>query len=108
MNILKNYYGGNIVLRQAARVEGVPSSYPGLLTRGSRGSGVRTLQNQLNVVSRSYPSIARLSVDGIFGPATERSVREFQRIFGLSVDGKVGPATWYELSRVYTAVAGLA
>ena len=108
LNILKNYYGGNIVLRQAARVEGVPFSYPGLLTRGSRGRGVRTLQDQLNVVSRSYPSIARLSVDGIFGPATERSVREFQRIFGLSVDGKVGPATWYELSRVYTAVAGLA
>ncbi len=108
LNILRSYYGGDVVIRQAARVEGTPSSYPGVLSRGSRGNGVRTVQSQLNAVSRSYPAIGRLSVDGIFGPLTEKSVREFQRIFGLTVDGVVGPATWYELSRIYTAVENLA
>ena len=85
----------------------MPSSYPGVLSQGSRGEGVRTVQSQLNTVARSYPAIARLAVDGIFGPRTAASVREFQRIFDLTVDGIVGPATWYALSRIYAAVAGL-
>ncbi|MCE7082620.1 peptidoglycan-binding protein [Streptomyces sp. ST2-7A] len=32
--------------------------------------------------------------DGIFGPGTERAVREFQKDVGLAVDGIVGPNTW--------------
>lgn len=33
-------------------------------------------------------------IDGRFGPATERRLKEFQRDHGLQVDGKVGPKTW--------------
>jgi peptidoglycan hydrolase-like protein with peptidoglycan-binding domain len=36
-------------------------------------------------------------VDGIFGPATEHAVKEFQGGAGLTVDGIVGPATWHAL-----------
>ncbi len=32
-------------------------------------------------------------VDGIYGPATARGLRAFQRRAGLAVDGRVGPAT---------------
>ncbi len=32
--------------------------------------------------------------DGIYGPGTETSVRNFQTVNGLTVDGVVGPETW--------------
>lgn len=37
--------------------------------------------------------------DGIFGPATKRAVKRFQRTHGLAPDGVVGPATWTAIVR---------
>jgi peptidoglycan hydrolase-like protein with peptidoglycan-binding domain len=37
------------------------------------------MQGYLNIIAGRYTSIPRLTVDGIFGPATERSVMAFQR-----------------------------
>lgn len=34
------------------------------------------------------------AADGIYGPATERGVRWYQKMRGIGVDGIVGPATW--------------
>jgi hypothetical protein len=61
---------------------------------GSVGEEVRRVQARLN---RDYPAYSKLVVDGDFGPATDRVVREFQRRAGLDVDGIVGPATWGRL-----------
>lgn len=77
-----------------------PASKPGspahrMLRNGSRGNDVRSLQNGLN---RVFPAYSRLGVDGIFGPRTERVVREFQSRAGLSVDGIVGPHTRAKLA----------
>jgi peptidoglycan hydrolase-like protein with peptidoglycan-binding domain len=64
------------------------------IRRGSTGRNVRDVQTRLN---RDYPSYSRLTVDGIFGPATESVVREFQRRAGITVDGIVGPQTYAAL-----------
>ena len=61
-----------------------------VLQRGSRGEAVRVLQRHLNA---HYPAYSRLLVDGLFGPATEAVVREFQRRANITVDGIVGPQT---------------
>jgi peptidoglycan hydrolase-like protein with peptidoglycan-binding domain len=107
--ILRNYYGYSIYLDTASRVSGVPSSYPGSAQRyGSRGSAVRTIQRQLNRIAKNYPAIGTVSVDGIYGRATEAAVRKFQSVFNLTADGIVGRATWYKLSQIYTAVTGIA
>lgn len=60
------------------------------LKRGSRGYQVERLQKKLNL---NYPAYSKLKVDGLFGPATEAVVKEFQRRSGLVPDGVVGPLT---------------
>lgn len=66
-----------------------------ILRRGSKGELVRKLQATLK---RNYALYAgRLAVDGVYGPATEKVVREFQRRAGLKVDGIAGPATLRKL-----------
>jgi len=44
--------------------------------------------------------------DGIFGPLTDLSVRDFQRHRGLSEDGVFGPETYRELNRIGRMVTG--
>jgi len=39
-------------------------------------------------------------VDGIYGPATARGLRRFQRRAGLAVDGRIGPATRTALGKL--------
>ena len=57
-----------------------------VLKRGSRGRHVKLVQRRLMI-----------KVDGVFGRATERAVRQFQRAFQLRVDGIVGRATAREM-----------
>lgn len=107
IQILRNYYGSDIILKQAEKVDGIPLSFPGLLSIGSRGSSVRTVQKQLNAIADNYPSIKKLAVDGIYGPKTAESVKTFQKIFDLPVDGRVNFPTWYSISGIYVAVENL-
>ncbi len=104
IQILKYYYGYDIVLREARKVQGIPISFPGILRNGSRGSNVRVIQSQLNKISNNFPLIPKLSVDGIYGPKTENSVRVFQQIFSLPVTGVVNFPTWYKISDIFNAV----
>ena len=82
--------------------------YPGTpLRRGSAGEDVRWLQTMLNAVSTVDLDMPMLTVDGIFGPATEGNVRRYQRNFGLAQDGIVGPLTWESLTKEYARITGV-
>jgi len=105
IQILRYYYGSDIVLKEAKKVQGIPVSFPGVLQVGSRGENVRIIQRQLNAISRNYPLIQRLSVDGIYGEKTAQSVRTFQEVFGLPLTGAVNFPTWYKISDVFNAVS---
>jgi len=109
IQILRNYYGNDIYLEQAQKVSGIPSSFPGeVLTVGSRGESVRTIQRQLNSISNNYPAINKVRVDGIYGQGTRQAVETFQQAFNLPQTGAVDFATWYQISSVYVAVEKLA
>jgi hypothetical protein len=109
INILKYYYGNDIYLDQAAKVAGVPSSFPGyVLDIGSSGNNVLTIQQQLNAIANNFPAIPKLRDDGIYGPQTQASVRKFQQIFNMPQSGIVDFATWYRISDIYVAVTRIA
>jgi peptidoglycan hydrolase-like protein with peptidoglycan-binding domain len=106
--IIQSYYGDVETVRDAP-TRGQTSSYPGApLRRGSTGPNVVVIQVALNRIAQNYPAIPKIpAADGIFGPRTEATVKEFQRIFDLTPDGIVGPGTWYAIVRLYTAVTAL-
>ena len=107
--ILKYFYGDNITFAQANIVSGVPVSFPGFtLQLGSNNSYVRTIQNQLNAISNSYPAIEKVAEDGVFGTATENAVKKFQEVFNLPQTGVVDFKTWYAISRIYVATTKIA
>lgn len=107
--ILKYFYGDNITFAQANVVSGVPVSFPGFtLQLGSNNSYVKTIQNQLNAISNSYPAIEKVAEDGIFGPSTEKAVKKFQEVFNLPQTGVVDFKTWYVISRIYVATTKIA
>lgn len=109
IQILRYYYGSNLYINSAEEISGVPVSWPGTnLSIGSTGSKVRQMQEQLAVISRSYPAIPRIAADGIYGPKTKEAVEAFQRIFSLPVTGVVDFATWYKISQIYVGVTRIA
>ncbi len=55
---------------------------------GSRGQEVREIQQKLRELG-----IYSGSVDGVYGTATQKAVRQFQKNCGLTVDGIAGPKT---------------
>ena len=76
--------------------------YPGTLLRnGSRGNAVRLMQERLKSISIYYPVIPDITVDGIFGPATQAAVIAFQQMMGITADGIIGQQTWELINTVY-------
>ncbi len=73
-----------------------------VLRRGSTGEAVRRLQRSL-VIGELLPNTG---IDGIFGPATEQAVRNFQKDVGIGVDGIVGAATRFDGGRCPGPAAG--
>jgi cell wall-associated NlpC family hydrolase len=76
---------------------GPATARAGDLKLGDRSPKVATIQRWFH-----------LTPDHVYGPATRRAVRRFQRRHGLAADGVVGPATWAALKRVYAGRRHLA
>ena len=109
IEILRYFYGDDMYINTAEEISGIPASWPGYtLEEGSSGTKVRQMQEQLNVIAGDYPALPKITADGIYGPATENAVREFQSVFGLPVTGKVDYPTWYKISEIYVGVSRIA
>ena len=109
IEILRYFYGDDMYINTAQEISGIPASWPGYtLEQGSSGDKVRQMQEELNVIAGAYPALPKIAADGIYGPATENAVREFQSVFGLPVMGTVDYRTWYKISEIYVGVSRIA
>jgi serine/threonine protein kinase len=73
------------------------SQCPPTIQKGSQGSWVKTLQQDLNTQGWRDQDGEALLVDGDFGSKTEYAVKSFQEKNAPPVDGIVGPVTWAAL-----------
>jgi len=102
-NTLYNAYRGQFASLPENFFTGAVRPYPGSVLRiGSRGEDVRILQEYLNTIARTYPSLPSLSADGVFGAQTAEAVRTYQRLFGLEESGSVGAQTWQSVTETYS------
>lgn len=109
IEILRYFYGNSIYINVAEGISGIPASWPGYnLSLGATGAKVRQVQEQLARISKTYPAIPTINVDGIYGPATQEAVKKFQSVFGLPQTGVIDYKTWYEISAIYVAVTRIA
>jgi peptidoglycan hydrolase-like protein with peptidoglycan-binding domain len=72
-------------------VSGILSPWP-VVQNGNQGHPIRTLQSLLRAHGHN------LTVDGMFGPATEAAVKAFQTGKGMTADGIMHPQTWSALT----------
>ena len=70
---------------------GLPETF---LIKGMRGQAVRRAQELINLIARGYAEVPTVTVDGIFGDATESAVSVIQTLLGLPATGAIGPLTW--------------
>ena len=109
IEILRNFYGDDMYINTAEQISGIPASWPGYdLNIGTSGDKVQQIQEQLDAISSVYTAIPDITPDGIYGPASAASVREFQSIFGLPQTGVVDFATWYKISHIYVGITRIA
>jgi peptidoglycan hydrolase-like protein with peptidoglycan-binding domain len=66
---------------------------PATIKLGDTGDDVKRLQWVFVRTKGLGPD----NLDGVFGPQTEKVVKDFQQSNGLVVDGVVGPITWSHL-----------
>jgi peptidoglycan hydrolase-like protein with peptidoglycan-binding domain len=69
---------------------------------GETGPMVKVLQTALIV--RSLIRDAEANLDGVYGPATQQRVRDFQKVSGIDPIATVGPETWTALLGVKSKV----
>lgn len=105
-DILKKYYGEDIVMVHNASQEGKNERFLGTpLMPGAAGDDICTIKRQLNRIGRNYAAIMPLPEDSPdFDMPCERAVRTFQYIFNLPVTGVLDKPTWYKIKQTWADI----
>lgn len=94
-NVIAGFWNPAYATAAASDARAWPGVYYRLKTPMMRGENEKWIQRRLNAKGAS----PKLGVDGVFGPRTDREVRDYQKAHGLDVDGIVGAQTWASLAK---------
>lgn len=83
-------------------VPDISSVFTKTLSSGSQGDDVKRLQQLLKQDKSVYPEGV---ANGVFGPATQRAVKAFQKKYGIDQTGTLGPATRAKIQEVFVEEA---
>ncbi len=104
-NHIYRAYRGIVTTIPLEYVEGFTVPYQGVPLRiGAESEEVRLLQEYLNYIAISFPSIPTVSPTGYFGPRTQDAVIAFQTLEGLEPNGLVQSTTWTAITDLYNAL----
>ena len=109
LQILRNYYGNDITIKEDAPVGDNNQGFPGFdIGLGYAGNPVLAIQRDLRRIRQNYPAIPNITNTlGIYDQETVNAVKKFQEIFSLPITGIVDKGTWYKIKYVYTSVKKL-
>lgn len=94
--VIADYYGYYAI--ENSNQKGLVEVKVSVLKKGTKGSQVTALQALLIGYGYKMENNGKTyGADGIFGSATDKAVRAYQKDNGLAVDGSAGPATWSKL-----------
>lgn len=80
--------------------------YPGyILSEGIQNNDVLRLQNFLQKISETNPSIPSVDTTGVFDENTAAAVSALQSLYGIPVTGTVGTVTWQKIIEQFNAAA---
>ncbi|MFI3313794.1 MAG: peptidoglycan-binding protein [Eubacteriales bacterium] len=97
IRLVYNQTLASLPANQPGRDDLYPDRY---LSLGQSGAEVRQVQELLNLAATRFDYLPTVTVDGNFGPATQKAVMALQENNGLLPSGVVGPITWMTLLRL--------
>jgi len=72
-----------------------------MYTVSDKEAAIRAVQRFLLELHYEKKQLPHITIDGIYGPDTERAVRSFQALSSLPITGAVDDVTWRALYRDY-------
>lgn len=91
------------------RSEGIPAEdvedvFSSELNQGEQGISVRELQYLLSFIALFNDRIPTVVIDGVYGPATQLALNDFQSAYSFEKTNSVTPAVWDEILSVYRGI----
>ena len=74
------------------------------LTPGTQDNVVYIIQHMLEVVSQEINELGNVELNGVYDPATEEAVKNFQRISLIDPTGIVDATTFNRLANEYERI----
>ena len=105
-NALYRAYRGIVDTIPREFIEGDAKPFGGVPLRvGAESDDVLLLQQYLNYIAQSFPTVPTVNPTGYFGPRTEEAVIAFQQLANITPTGIVAAVTWSAIADLFNQLS---